>query len=82
MIIKVLGTGCTNCNKLESNAKTAVKEAGIDAEIQKITEINDIASSGILRTPGLIINNTIKSQGKIPKVATIKQWLMEEPQEK
>ena len=78
MIINVLGPGCHNCQKLEANVKEAIKYFSIDIEIQKVTKINEIASYGIIRTPGLVINSKIKSQGKIPDIETIKQWINEE----
>lgn len=81
MNIQVLGMGCPNCQKLEGNVKEATKYFSIDIEIQKVTKINEIASHGIIRTPGLIINSKIKSQGKIPDVETIKQWINEEMKE-
>lgn len=81
MIIKVLGMGCPNCKKLEASAKAAIKDSSIEIEIQKITDINEIISHGVIKTPSLIINNKIKSQGKIPDVASIKQWITETLQE-
>ena len=64
MEIKVLGPGCANCFKMEELVKTAVKELGIDAKIEKITDIGQIAMHGILSTPGLIVNGKIKHSGK------------------
>lgn len=78
MVIKVLGSGCPNCRKVEAHAKEAVNDTGRDIEIQKVTEINEIADHGIIRTPGLIINDVIKSQGKIPQKEEIVQWINEE----
>ena len=77
MIIKILGPGCPNCQKLETNAKKAIKNLNENIEIRKVTNINEIASHGVIRTPGLIINSQIKSQGKIPDTETIKQWINE-----
>ena len=81
MIIKVLGMGCPNCKKLEAFTKAAIKDSGIGIEIQKITDINEIISHGVIKTPSLIINNKIKSQGKIPDAVTIKRWIIEALQE-
>ena len=75
MVIKVLGGGCARCDELESLVRKAVSELGVDAEIRKVKEIKEIAHSGILSTPGLIINDEIKSQGKLPVVETLKKWI-------
>ncbi len=77
MNIKVLGSGCPSCQRLEANVREAIKDIAENIEIQKVTNINDIASYGVIRTPGLIINSQIKSQGKIPDTDTIKKWINE-----
>ncbi len=79
MEIKVLGPGCANCFKMEELAKTAVKELGIDATIEKITDIGQIAMHGILSTPGLIVNSRIKHSGKpLPTLDKVKELITEE----
>jgi small redox-active disulfide protein 2 len=76
MEIKVLGPGCTNCKKMEELAKTAAKELGIDAKIEKITDIGQIAMHGILSTPGLIINGNIRHSGKpLPSLEKVKELI-------
>jgi small redox-active disulfide protein 2 len=76
MEIKVLGPGCANCFKMEELAKTAVKELGIEAKIEKITDIAQIAMHGILSTPGLIVNGKIKHSGKpLPSLDKIKELI-------
>jgi small redox-active disulfide protein 2 len=76
MEIKVLGPGCANCHKMEELAKTAVKELGIDAKIDKITDIGQIAMHGILSTPGLIVNGKIKHSGKpLPSLEKVKELI-------
>ncbi len=76
MEIKVLGPGCANCHKMEEMAKTAVKELGIEAKIDKITDIGQIAMHGILSTPGLIVNNKIKHTGKpLPSLDKVKELI-------
>lgn len=76
MEIKVLGPGCANCHKMEEMAKQAVKELGIGAEIQKITDIGEIARHGILSTPGLIVNGKIKHSGKpLPSLEKVKELI-------
>jgi small redox-active disulfide protein 2 len=76
MEIKVLGPGCANCHKMEEMAKNAVKELGIDAKIEKITDIAEIAKNGILSTPGLIVNGKIKHSGKpLPSLDKVKELI-------
>ena len=76
MEIKVLGPGCANCFKMEELAKTAVKELGIDAKVEKITDIGQIAMHGILSTPGLIVNGKIKHSGKpLPSLDKMKELI-------
>lgn len=75
MIIKVLGTGCPNCLKLEASARIAVKELGLDAEIVKVTDIADISAYGILRTPGLVVDENVVSYGKVLNPAEVKVLL-------
>lgn len=79
MEIKVLGPGCANCKKMEELAKTAVKELGIDAKIEKITDIGQIAMHGILSTPGLIVNGKAKHSGKpLPSLDKVKDLIKSE----
>lgn len=79
MEIKVLGPGCFNCQKLEELTKVAVKELGIAAEVIKITDIGQIAMHGILSTPGLIVNGTVKHSGKpLPTIDKIKEFIQSE----
>jgi small redox-active disulfide protein 2 len=79
MEIKVLGPGCTNCHKMEELAKTAVKELGIDAKIDKITDIGEIVMNGILSTPGLIVNGKVKHSGKpLPSLEKLKELIKAE----
>jgi len=75
--IEVLGTGCSNCIRLEKNAREAVAIAGIDAEITKVTDYAEIMSYGIMSTPGLVINGKVVSAGRIPSAADIVPWLAE-----
>ena len=79
MEIKVLGPGCANCHKMVELAKQAVKELGIDAKIEKITDIGQIAMHGILSTPGLIVNGKIKHSGKpLPSLDKVKDLIKSE----
>lgn len=72
MEIKVLGPGCKNCVTLERTTREAVAELGLDAEIEKVTDYAAIASWGILRTPGLVVNGVVVSSGRVPKKDEVK----------
>lgn len=75
MKIEIYGTGCANCQALEKNARKAVKESEVEAEVVKIQEIDQILEAGITGTPGLGIDGEIKSMGRIPSVDEIKKWI-------
>lgn len=75
MKIEILGTGCPKCKQLEANAKKAVAEAGIKAEIIKVTDIAKIVEYGVMSTPALVINGKVKSSGRIPDTNEITGWL-------
>lgn len=76
MNIKVLGTGCPNCKKLESNAKEAVKELGLeDVTVEKVEDIPSIMKYGVMKTPALVINEQVKVMGKVAKVEEIKDLI-------
>jgi len=74
--IQILGTGCPKCNMLASVAKDAAEEMGIEYELEKVTEINDIMSFGVMVTPALVIDGEVKVTGKVPKADKIKEMLM------
>ncbi len=78
MNIKVLGPGCINCQTLENRTKQAVKRLNIEAEIDKITDPNQITVSRIMITPGLIVNDKIVIQGKVPTVEQIQEILKQQ----
>jgi len=67
MIIKILGSGCKNCSTLKENTETALKEAGVEAEIVKVTDIKDIMAFGVMSTPALVIDEKVVSFGKVLK---------------
>jgi small redox-active disulfide protein 2 len=75
MKIQILGTGCAKCIKLTENAERAAKEAGIEFEIEKVTNINKIMDFGVMITPSLAIDGKVKSVGKILSVEEIKKLL-------
>jgi small redox-active disulfide protein 2 len=73
--IKVLGTGCARCKELERMCFDVAAENNITADIQKVTELKDIMSYGIMQTPGLVINGVVKLSGKLPTSSTLLQWM-------
>lgn len=75
LTIKVLGSGCANCKRVEQIARKVVSEMGIEAEVVKVTDYNDIASYNVLSTPGLVINEKLVSSGRIPTPAEVTTWL-------
>ena len=77
MKIQILGTGCPKCKQLAANAEQAVADLGLDAEIEKITEINDIMKFGVMMTPALAIDGEVKASGKALSVDQIKQFLQQ-----
>ncbi len=75
MQIKVLGPGCANCQKTEEAVREAVAESGIDARVEKVTDVMEIARHGVFGTPAVVIDGEIKCVGKVPKKKEIKSWL-------
>lgn len=75
MKIKVLGPGCKNCENLADNTKAALKEMGLEAEIEKVTDFGEIAGYGILSTPGLVVDDKVVSSGKVLKPKDIVKLL-------
>ncbi|KAJ48936.1 small redox-active disulfide protein 2 [Clostridium tetanomorphum] len=75
MIIKVLGSGCTNCKKLEENTRKAVEELGVDATIEKVTDMKDILSYGVMKTPALVVDEKVKVMGRVLSSEEIKKYL-------
>jgi small redox-active disulfide protein 2 len=76
--IKVLGSGCANCKRLEGLVSKVVAARGIQAEIEKVTDYAEIMKWPILATPGLVINDKLVSAGRIPGEAEITGWLSAE----
>jgi small redox-active disulfide protein 2 len=76
MKIQILGTGCPKCTALAENAETAAKEAGIEYELEKVTEINEIMKFGVMMTPALVIDGDVKVVGKVPSPEDIKEMFV------
>ena len=77
LTIKVVGSGCANCQKLAEMCQDVLHENNIEATIEKVTDIRQFADLGIFITPGLIINDRVISSGKVPAESTLKQWIMD-----
>ena len=75
MVIKILGSGCMNCQKLEALATKAAEELGLEAEIVKVTEMQDIMAYGIMSTPGLVVDEEVRVAGRVPSLDEIKALL-------
>jgi len=75
MKIQVLGGSCTRCHSLYEETEKAIAESGVEAELQKVESLEEIAEFGVIMTPGLVIDGEVKSVGKIPKAKAIAKWL-------
>jgi small redox-active disulfide protein 2 len=71
LTIKVLGSGCANCKKLEAVTRQVVEQMAVEAEVIKVTEYPDIMAYNVMSTPGLVINEKVVSSGRIPSPAEI-----------
>ena len=76
LAIKVLGSGCANCKKLEAVARQVVAEMGVEAEVIKVMDYPDIMAYNIMSTPGLVINEKVVSSGRIPTPAEVTTWVV------
>ena len=77
MEVKILGSGCPKCKRLEQVALEAAAEAGVQATFTKVTSMNDIMAYPILSTPGLVINEEVKSSGRLPRKEEVIAWMKE-----
>lgn len=75
MEIKVLGSGCAKCKKLENATIEAVSEIGLDAKVEKVEDIVEIMKFGVMSTPALVVDNKVVVSGRVPKVNEIKELL-------
>lgn len=77
MEIKILGTGCAKCERLEGNLNRALKELALEATVEKVDGLMELVSYGLMTTPGLVINDAVKSVGKALSVKEIKEILIQ-----
>jgi len=75
MEIKVLGPGCPKCQQTEKIVKEAVAEAGLTANVEKVTDLMQIAGYGVFGTPAVVVDGEVKSVGKLPKKEDVLQWI-------
>jgi small redox-active disulfide protein 2 len=75
LVIKILGSGCPNCKKLESIARQAVEQLSIEAQVVKVTDYADIVAYNVMSTPGLVVNEKVVSTGRIPSPAEVTTFL-------
>ncbi|NLY52707.1 MAG: thioredoxin family protein [Firmicutes bacterium] len=75
MNIKVLGSGCAKCNKLEQLVREIVEEEGLDAEVEKVADPSEIINYGVMVTPALVVDERVLFSGIVPDKSKLKEWL-------
>jgi small redox-active disulfide protein 2 len=75
MLIQVLGTGCAKCKTLHEIVQKAVQESGVDAQVEKVMDIQKIMAFEVLMMPGLVINGEVKTAGRVPNVEEVKKMI-------
>lgn len=75
MDVKVLGKGCAKCHQLEDMTKEVLAELGVAATVEHVNDLREIASYGVLTTPGLVIDGVVKSAGRVPSKGEIASWV-------
>lgn len=75
MILKILGPGCRNCHELETRAREALAGLGIEATVETVTDYAEIAGNGLMKTPGLVIDDELVVAGKVPTVRDLTELL-------
>ena len=76
MFIQVLGTGCAKCKTLHETVKKAVQETGVDAQVEKVEDIQKIMAFEILMMPGLVIDGEVKTAGRLPNIEEVKKLIL------
>ncbi len=75
MKIEILGMGCARCKTLEQQVHQALKELNLEAQVEKVADLDKISSYGVLMTPGLVIDGKVRSSGTLPSMAKLKEWI-------
>ena len=75
MIVKVLGSGCTNCQNLEKATVAALRELGLEATVEHVTDPGDIASYAVMRTPALVVDERVLVSGRVPSTSQVRELL-------
>lgn len=75
MIVKILGPGCANCHALEKNTRQALTDLGLEATVETVSDYGLIAGYGVMRTPGLVVDEEVLASGRVPKPAEIAKLL-------
>ncbi|MDN5352461.1 MAG: hypothetical protein PWQ12_1381 [Clostridiales bacterium] len=75
MVVKILGSGCANCKKLEANAKEAIQSLGLDASVEKVEDFKEIMAYGVMATPALVVDEVVKSSGRVLSAKEIEKLL-------
>lgn len=78
MNIKILGSGCSNCKKLQALTEEALKEMGLEVLVEKVEDMQQIMSYGVMRTPAIVVNDKVKASGRIPGKEEIKKYIQDE----
>lgn len=78
LVIRVLGQGCPTCHRLTEEVMASLTELNLEADLEHVTDVNEIADYGVVGTPALIINKKVKCVGKVPRRSRIKAWLEDE----
>lgn len=73
--VKVLGSGCANCRKLEALAKEVVRELGVTAKVEHVDDFKQIAAYGVMATPGFVLDGVVKSTGRVPSKDEVSGWI-------
>ena len=73
--VEILGPGCPKCKFVEKRVKETIEELGIDAEVKEITDVGKIVERGVMATPAVVVDGSVKSEGRIPTKEEIKKWL-------
>lgn len=76
MIVKILGTGCKKCNQLQKNVEEAVEKVGGDIQVEKVTDLAEIGTYGVMSTPALVVDEKVVSQGKLLKPKEVEKLLV------